>query len=167
MVKLPIVDENDKIIDYKERDTLDYSKDVYRISALWIENSKGKVLLAKRAAIKKQDPNKWGPAVAGTVDEGESYEQNIVKEAEEELGLKDKFEKGPKVRIKGEYNYFCQWYLLKTDKNLSEFNIQEDEVSEIKWWTKEELKETLRTNPELFVSSMKQNAETLIESVKK
>ena len=104
--------------------------------------------------FKKQDPNKWGPAVAGTVDEGETYEQNIVKEAEEELGLKEKFEKGPKIRINGRYNYFCQWYVLKTDKDISEFKIQEDEVSEIKWWTKEELKEQLKTDPELFVSSM-------------
>ena len=27
-------------------------------------------------------PGKWGPAVAGTVEEGESYEENIIKEAE-------------------------------------------------------------------------------------
>ena len=150
MVKLPIVDENDNIIDHKERDTVDYQKDIYRISALWIENSKGEVLLAKRVATKKQDPNKWGPAVAGTVDEGETYEQNIVKEAEEELGLKDKFEKGPKIRIKGKYNYFCQWYVLKTDRNINEFKIEEDEVSEIKWWSKEALKERSRDFCEFY-----------------
>ncbi len=163
MVKLLIVDENDDIIDYKERDTLDYQKDIYRISALWIENLEGEVLLAKRVVTKKQDPNKWGPAVAGTVDEGEKYEQNIVKEAEEELGLKEKFEKGPRIRIKGKYNYFCQWYILKTDKDISEFKIQEDEVSEIKWWAKKDLKGQLKTNPELFVSSMSQHVKLLIE----
>ena len=111
--------------------------------------------------LKKQDPDKWGPAVAGTVDEGETYEQNIVKEAEEELGLKGiKFEKGPKERVKGKYNYFCQWYILKTDKDISEFKIQEDEVSEIRWWTKKELKES---NSELFISSMKQHIKLFLE----
>jgi len=164
MVRLPIVDENDNIIDYKERNTLDYQKDVYRVSALWIINSKGEVLLAKRAATKTQDPNKWGPAVAGTVDKEESYEQNITKEAEEELGLKDiEFQKGPKTRVKGRYNYFCQWFILKTDKDIHEFRIEPDEVSEIKWWSKEELKEQLKANPELFVSGMKQHIKAFIE----
>jgi isopentenyl-diphosphate delta-isomerase len=164
MVKLPIVDEKDNIIDYKERNALDYQKDVYRVSALWIINSKGEILLAKRAATKTQDPNKWGPAVAGTVDKEESYEQNITKEAEEELGLKDtEFQKGPKTRVKSKYNYFCQWFILKTGKDINEFRIEPDEVSEIKWWTKEELKEQLKTNPELFVSGMKQHIKLFVE----
>ena len=27
----------------------------------------------------EDDPGKWGPAVAGTVDEGESYKKNVIK----------------------------------------------------------------------------------------
>lgn len=164
MVKLPIVDENDNLIEYKEREKINYQEDIYRVSALWIVNSKGEVLLAKRAATKTQDPNKWGPAVAGTVDKGESYEQNIIKEAEEELGLKEiAFEKGRKTRVQGRYNYFCQWFILKTDKDISEFKIEQDEVSEIKWWAKKELKEQLKANPDLFVSGMKQHIKAILE----
>ncbi|MBD3304476.1 NUDIX domain-containing protein [Candidatus Woesearchaeota archaeon] len=164
MGKLPIVDENDNLVEYKERDKINYQEDIYRVSALWIVNSKGELLLAKRAATKTQDPNRWGPAVAGTVDKGESYEQNIIKEAEEELGLTGiEFQKGPKTRVKGRYNYFCQWFILKTDKDINELRIEKDEVSEIKWWTKEELKEQLKANPELFVSSMKQHINAMVE----
>ena len=47
-----IVDENDQIIGHKVRGTLD-QKDVYRVSALWVQNSNGHVLLAKRALTKK------------------------------------------------------------------------------------------------------------------
>ena len=86
--KIIIVDKNDKIIGYKIRGTLD-KNGIYRVSALWITNSLGEILLARRSRKKDKHPLKWGPAVAGTVEEGETYEQNIVKEAWEELGLKN------------------------------------------------------------------------------
>ena len=71
--KIILVNENDEIIGYKERGTLD-KEDIYRVSALWIQNSKGEILLAQRSFNKNNNPRKWGPAVAGTNDEGESYE---------------------------------------------------------------------------------------------
>ncbi|MFA6422790.1 MAG: NUDIX domain-containing protein, partial [Candidatus Buchananbacteria bacterium] len=86
MAKIIIVNENDEAIGHKERNELDFS-DIYRVSGLWITNLKGEILLAQRAFTKNHDPGKWGPAAAGTVEEGEDYETNILKEAEEELGL--------------------------------------------------------------------------------
>ena len=82
-----IVNENDEIIDYKPRNEIDYKKDYYRIGCLWLTNSKGEVLLAQRLLTKDKDPGMWGPSAAGTLEKGESYESNIYKEAEEELGL--------------------------------------------------------------------------------
>ena len=32
-------------------------------------------------------PEVWGPAVSGTNEEGETYDSNIIKEAQEEIGL--------------------------------------------------------------------------------
>ena len=56
-----IVDENDNIIGHKKRGTLD-KKDIYRVSALWIQNPKGDILLAQRKFTKKHHPGRWGPA---------------------------------------------------------------------------------------------------------
>jgi len=154
--KIIIVNENDEIIEHKERETIK-TKDIYRVSALWITNSNNEILLAKRHSKKSHDPGKWGPAVAGTVDENETYKENIIKEAEEELGLKNiGFEKGPKQRIQGKHQYFCQWYLLKIDKNIEEFKVQEEEIEEIKWFSEKELKEKINSNPEMFIESMSQ-----------
>lgn len=76
-MKIQIVDDQDQFIGLKERNEVDYKSDIYRVSALWLTNSKGQTLLAKRAAVKDKDPGKWGPAVAGTIDEGETYDENI------------------------------------------------------------------------------------------
>jgi len=153
--KIVIVDENNNIIGHKERETLK-REDIYRVSALWLTNGKGDILLARRALTKSHDPGKWGPAVAGTVEEGETYHSNIVKETAEELGLKDiKPEKGPMIRISSRHNYFCQWYILTIDKPITQFKIQKAEVEEIKWFSKGELAEQLDKKPEEFLKRMK------------
>src|SRR3989338_11488629 len=112
MKDIIIVNENDEIIGFKKRGTLK-PEDIYRVSALWIENSKGEVLLAQRSFSKKHHPGLWGPAVAGTNEEGETYEENIIKEAEEEVGLKDiHLKKWFKKRTSTDYNHFTQFFKL-------------------------------------------------------
>lgn len=153
--KIIIVDENDSIIGCKERST-EIKEGIYRVSALWIINPKGQVLLARRQLDKGHDPGKWGPAVAGTLEEGETYESNIIKEAEEEIGIKNiKFEKIDKIRVKGKYNYFCQYFLLKIDKEAEEFNFNKKEVLELKWFSKQEIRDIAKNHPENFTSSYK------------
>lgn len=153
-MKIPIVDENDEIIEYKERSEVK-SIDIYRVSSLWITNSKGNVLLAQRSFNKNHDPGKWGPAVAGTVEEGETYESNIIKEAEEELGISNvKFIKGIKKRRHGKHNFFVQKFTACLDKDISEFNIKTDEVEKVKWFSKEQLKNEYINNPDKFLASI-------------
>ncbi len=156
-MKIQIVDNQDTLIGVKERSEVDYKTDIYRVSALWLTNLKGQTLLAKRAPVKDKDPNKWGPAVAGTIDEGETYDVNIYKEAEEEIGLTgEQFKKGPKMLIKHPRTYFCQWYFVSLDRNTDNFMMQEDEVAELAWVDIELLKQDLRSNPDKYVAAMPQ-----------
>lgn len=157
--KIIVVDENDNIIGYKDRELITQS-DIYRVSALWITNGKGDILLAQRAFTKSHNPGKWGPAVAGTVEEGESYLENIIKEAKEEIGLENINPKiGPKIRKTGEYNYFGQWFLLKIDKSIDEFVIDKNEVEQLKWLSKDKLLNEVENFPDKFLKNIRQNIE--------
>lgn len=152
--RIIIVNDQDEIIGHKERGTLS-REDIYRVSALWITNSKGDILLAQRKFTKSHDPGKWGPAVSGTLDEGETYESNILKEAEEEIGLRNILPTiGPKKHRKGEYNYFTQWYTLKLDRIEEDFVIQEEEVEQVKWFTSDELLEELSRHREKYLAGL-------------
>ena len=154
MPKTIIVDSNDHIIDYKERGDMK-KEDIYRVSALWITNSRGEILLAQRHHSKSHHPKLWATAVAGTIEEGETYESNIIKEAGEEIGLFNiKPQLGPKVEVNDEYHHFTQWFFLSIDKNINEFILAEDEVQDIAWYTPEELKEQLSEDPEKFIPTM-------------
>lgn len=155
--KIVIVDEEDNILCHKERGTLD-SEDIYRVSALWVMNSKGEILLAQRAFTKKHHPGMWGPAVAGTNDEGETYESNIIKETKEEIGVSNVSPvKIKKVRSKSKYNHFTQWFLLKLDMDISELEKQDEEVEALKWFSKEELMNGLENDSNKFLVSMNED----------
>ena len=152
--RIIIVDGDDRVIGHKERGTL-VREDIYRVSALWVTDSEGNILLAQRKLTKTHDPGKWGPAVAGTLDEGETYESNVIKEAEEEIGLKDIAPiQGPRQRISGEYNFFDQWYMLTVDRPAEEFTIQEEEVEQVRWLSPGELRRELIDHPENYLEGL-------------
>jgi len=153
--KIIIVNEQDEIVGHKDRD--DVQTEIYRVSALWITNSKGEILLARRAFTKSHSPGKWGPAVAGTVEDGETYESNIVKEAEEELGLTGiTFVKDRKELRRTQWRYFCQWFTAVVDKDISDFTINKDEVAEIRWFSVQELRNDVKKDPEQFLVSVRE-----------
>ena len=88
-----------------------------------------KILLIKRSNYTKEFPNNWA-CPGGRADEGETPEQNVIREVEEETNLKFK----PKELIKtGQYK----------DRELYRFygtwsgniKIQEEEITEYKWFS--------------------------------
>ncbi|MFH1598544.1 MAG: NUDIX domain-containing protein [Patescibacteria group bacterium] len=153
--KVIIVDESDKVIGFKQRDQVDAKKDIYRVSVLWVTNSLGEVLLSRRSLSESHSPGQWHPAAAGTVEEGETYLTNVLKEAREEIGL-DNIDpiKGPKIRIRKEFQFFAQIFTYQTDKMTEEFIINRDEISEVKWFNKVKLTESLSVEPNLYISSL-------------
>lgn len=162
MAKQVIVDENDQPIGLKPRDQLDFENDIYRVSSLWLTNSQGQVLIAQRSIQKKSNPGKWGPAVAGTVEEGETYESNIEKECEEEIGLTGvKLIPSHKLKTLGDEprRYFCQYFTATVDRPAESFVLQTEEVEAVKWADLNELKADIDKNPDNYVNGIKRVTE--------
>lgn len=150
-----IVDDQDNIIGAKLRSEIDYARDCYRVSGLWLTNSVGRILIAQRLMTKDKDPGKWGPAVAGTLEVGETYESNIYKEAKEEIGLTGyTFTLGPKMRFDNPRRCFTQWFKVVCDKSEDEFTPQPTEVECVRWIVKEDLVQDVKANPDKYVASM-------------
>ncbi len=151
-----IVDEADNVLTYKHWSEVNYDNDIYRVATLWIENSNSEVLIAQRKWTKTKDPGKWGPAAAGTVEQGETYETNIYKEAEEEIGLTGlPFEFVAKYKVENPRKYYNSLYKATVDWPIENFVIQEDEVEQITWMPKNEFLEDYSNNPDKYIPSMK------------
>ncbi len=155
MTKIIIVDKNNKQIGAKERDLLNHPKDIYRVSSLWLTNSKKQILLAQRSFKKKNQPGVWGPAVAGTVEENETFLSNMVKEIKEEIGLTGlELTKSALIfNQNGDRRFFAQFFTTKIDLDVKNFKIRKEEVEQVKWFDKQEIEKQLKNNPENFVDN--------------
>lgn len=112
------------------------------------------ILLQKRSANKKLWPNLWDVTVGGHVDSGEFGRQALIRECKEELGI-DICDKDIKYLVgscskttKGKIinNQFNECYLITKNIDISKVKLQEEEVSEIKFFTKEEVLERINNN---------------------
>ena len=157
-----VVDENNNLTGQIEERQIVHSKGLWhREVAVWVINEKGELLLQKRSANKKQSPNKWA-LCAGHIDAGETPEASIVREIEEEIGLKVTIDELEQIYISkkdivlenGQYNNRFQYtYVLRTNKKIEEYKIQYEELSELKYITLDELKRIMETQDEQYTFS--------------
>ena len=112
---------------------------------IWIINSNNEILVQKRAANKKNHPNKWDMPSAGHVVAGETSIQGAIRETFEELGIQTKESDYKFVfeYIQDKSFEIAQVYLLKMNIDISRLNLQKDEVSEVNWLSYEEFKKLL------------------------
>ena len=110
----------------------------------WIMNSKGEFLIQKRTPNKKNFPNMWSQT-GGGVDSGETTLQAAIRECHEELGINvEKDEIEFMISFKRKYDFVDVW-LIKHDYDISTLVLQEDEVSDVKWASINEIRELMKT----------------------
>ena len=102
-----------------------------------IQNSEGKFLMQKRVPAKGGDYGVTG----GHPKSGETPYEGIITEVKEELGI----DISDKEII--EFNSGCdgvdcyKMYYTKLDISMDEFVIQEEELSEVRWFSMDELED--------------------------
>ena len=106
-----------------------------------IRNSKGEFLMQKRVESKGGD---WG-VTGGHPKAGETPIEGIITEVKEELGLS--FSKDDFI----EYDSGCdgkdcyKMYLVNKDIDLNDITIEEEELTEVRWFSMEELDNMVST----------------------
>lgn len=135
-----LVDEKDNVLGKKWRPELT-DEDCWRAACIWIENSSGQVLLQQRSAQKATDGGLWSPAAVGTVIYGDTYYDTAIRELAEEIGLSgvELVECGH-LHYKSSLGYRqLEAYRVVTDRPLSAFQLQSEEVAQIAWVDKAQL----------------------------
>ena len=128
--------------------------DFFRVAALWLTDQHGNILIAQRKLDKLNDPGKWGPAAAGTVEVSETYKSNIYKEAEEELGLSGlDFQPGPVQIVEYARSFHCHWFTGVVDHEYP-FKLQPEEVEKVAWISPEDLSYEISNHPKKYINSM-------------
>ena len=139
MELIQIVDENGnftgEVLDKEEA----HDKNLlHNEVAIFVINDHNQVLLQKRSANKRFNPNKWA-LCAGHVDAYESLEDAAIREIKEEIGIdvpkNDLHKYGEKeLTLRDSNSHVTYFYYLKTNKCEDDFTIQLEELSEVKWF---------------------------------
>lgn len=162
-MRIIIVNDDNKIIGYKDRDDRNKT-DIIRVSKLWLINSKNEVLIAQRSVNKVYGTGKWSTSAAGTIEKGETYTSNILKEAHEELGIvlkkKDLIIGSPRF-VQADHKYFALPHLAKCNLLATDFKLQKDEVEQVQWISIPKLIKWFNNQPQDFVPSFKISLEDL------
>ena len=109
----------------------------YLIVAIVIENSKGEFLIQKRVPRKG---GRWA-LTAGHPKSGENSFEGICSETLEELGIDISNDNPLLIDTWINNDQIFDIYYLKKDIDLADIVIQEEELSEVKWFSMDKLKE--------------------------
>lgn len=116
----------------------------------------GKILLQKRSSNKKLWPNMWDVTVGGHVIAGEFGRQALIRETKEELGIEIndddiKYLVGStSINKQGDIinKHYNECYLITKHIDISDVKLQEEEISEIRYFSKDELLKRIANNYE-------------------
>jgi len=163
------VDEKDNVIGKGEKIKVHREGKLHRAFSIFVFNSKGKLLLQKRAKSKYHSGGLWTNTCCSHQRDGETLEKAVHRRLKEEMGfdceLKEVFTFTYRVKFddglsENEYDHvFFGKFDGKPDPNP-------DEVDDWKWVSLEELRKDIQKNPDDYTYWLKVSIDRVMLMVK-
>lgn len=131
---------------------------LHRAFSVFLFNSRGEMLLQKRAATKYHSPCQWTNAVCSHPRQGETFVEAAARRLKEELGittdLSEKFHFVYKAKV-GQDLWEHELDYVFTGIFEGEFHLNPQEVSEVRYLSLEKLDREMEENPSEFTEWFK------------
>ncbi len=140
---LAVVNESGEIIKNLPRSEIHGNPSlIHRVVHVLVFNSNGELLLQKRSMNKDVAAGKWDTSVGGHVNSGETLDEAVKREMEEELGITScrleflyTYIHSNEYETELVYTYLCT--------HNGEINFQKDEIDEVRPWSMDEIKRNI------------------------
>lgn len=137
---LPVIQDDGQVIGMATRAYCHSGSGVlHPVVHLHILDRLGRIYLQKRSMSKKCQPGKWDTAVGGHIDYGETVQEALMRETQEELG----FNRFNPIAIK---NYIFEFekdremvFVFAAVGNAFPIHPNSEEIDEGRFWTQEEI----------------------------
>lgn len=156
---LLVVNEQDEVVGTETREKCHEGGGIlHRAVTVFIFNDEGKVLVAKRAKQKLLWPGYWETSCSTHVYENESYVEAAQRRLPQELGFSCKlkyifkFVYQAKYKDVGSEHEVCAVLIGKYNGKVSP---NEQEVSDYKWVSLDELRQDIDKNPDKYAPWLK------------
>lgn len=153
-----LVSPDDRMTGLMEKQQAHVNGLLHRAFSVFLFNSKGEMLLQKRASGKYHSPQKWTNAVCSHPRNGETYLEGAQRRLKEELGieaeLSEKFHFIYKADV-GDGLWEHELDHVFTGICESGFRLNKDEVEEVRYISLEDLDREMAENPDDFTEWFK------------
>ena len=120
---------------------------------VWVKNNKGEYLISQRAENRLSFPLMW-ECTGGSVLKNESSIDGAIREVKEEVGIDLDRDNGKLIlsKIREEFNDIFDVWLFEYNGEINLEKATTDEVKQVKWLTKEDIRELFNQNK--FVNTL-------------
>lgn len=159
--EIVIVDAEDNLLYHKPRSEFT-TGEINRSVALWLTNSWGEALIARRGKRKEVSVGMYCPPAMGTVAKGEAYHDTIIREVKEELGLElalEQLQLDNKVLVErtGKDNFtLCQYFDYNDPDSVLIENLTPDpnEILSLEWMSIERIRSLCNEQPQMCMNML-------------
>jgi isopentenyl-diphosphate delta-isomerase len=164
-----LVDKNDNLLGTAEKMDAHKNPKLHRAFSIFIINSKGALLIQKRAENKYHCPGMWANSCCSHPRPGESLENATHRRLQEEMGFDTELVKIFSFIYKAEFDNglteeeYDHIFVGKWD-GTPKINLKE--VADYKWISGDILKEDIKKNPEIYTAWFKIALEKFFDKIK-
>lgn len=121
-----------------------------RTTNIFVLNTEGQILCHQRSKNKERFPGAWSTHFGGHVTKDESFKISALKELEEEIGIKvNPFQLIPwRTSRKEVSRVWIRDFLTVYQGDISDLNLQKEEIDAIEWKNVEDIIEAIDTEDE-------------------
>lgn len=153
-----LVSPEDQVLGLMEKQQAHVNGLLHRAFSVFLFNSKGEMLLQKRASGKYHSPLKWTNAVCSHPKNGETYLEGAKRRVKEELGIEaeisEKFSFIYKADVgNGLWEHELDHVFIGVFED--DFNLNKDEVEEVRYISMQDLDKEMIEHPEHFTEWFK------------
>lgn len=156
--KVVLVNAKDEVLGLMNKLEAHQKGLLHRAFSVFLFDKEGKILLQKRANSKYHSPNQWTNACCSHPRDNETYQNAAIRRLQEELGISCRLEKKFDFIYKADVGGGLWEHELDTVFTgvfEGEFNLNPDEVSEIRYISWEDLEREIEEKPKTFTEWFK------------
>ncbi len=158
MEEIILVDSNDNIVGYKDKQDTHMSGDLHRAFSIYIFNSNNELLIQKRNSSKYHSGGLWSNTCCSHPRKNEDLNIAIYRRLGEEMGIKCELNKVDEFIYKVELeNGLIENEYLHVYRGIYDGNpiINKEEVEDYKWININDLKEDIKLNSDKYTYWLK------------
>ena len=145
-----IVNEHDQVVGRAPRSEVHARGLLHRAVHVLVINSHGEVFLQMRSMKKDRQPGVWDSSCSGHVDSGEDYDQTVVREMGEEIGLTVTFPPERLFKIDACEETDAEFVWVYRYENDGPFQLNRDEIDTGEWFKPERVSQWIKERPKDF-----------------